>query len=86
MDPVATILVAVAVTVVAFVIFTLVFRWIWNRTVPAVFGLKEISFWQAVGILVLASILFGGHRVVSTDFYGGLPKRAAAPAMAAPLA
>jgi hypothetical protein len=46
--------------------------------VSAVFGLKEIAFWQAAGILIPASILFGGgHRVVSTDYYSGLPKRAA---------
>ena len=78
MDPVQAYVMAAAITVVAFVVFTLIFRWIWNRTVPAVFGLKEITFWQAVGILILASILFGGHRVVSTD-YAGLPKRVAAP-------
>ena len=43
--------VAVAIVLVSLVVFVLVFRWIWNRTVPAVFGLKEITFWQAVGIL-----------------------------------
>ena len=53
-----------AIAAVLLVIFTLVFRWIWNNVVPEVFGLKEITFWQAIGILILASILFGGHRVV----------------------
>jgi hypothetical protein len=43
--------------------------------VPAVFGLREITFWQAVGILILASILTGGHRIVSIDLTSGLPKR-----------
>jgi succinate dehydrogenase hydrophobic anchor subunit len=81
MDPIPTFLVAVVAAIAVFAIFALVFRWIWNRTVPAVFDLKEITFWQAVGILILASILFGGHRVVSTDYYSGLPKRAAAPAV-----
>jgi hypothetical protein len=38
--------------------------WIWNLVVPDVFGLKQITLWQALGILILASILFGGHRVV----------------------
>ena len=49
MDPIMTTAVAVAIVVVSFVVFVLVFRWIWNHTVPAVFGLKEITFWQAVG-------------------------------------
>ena len=72
--------VTIAIVVVSLVVFVLVFRWIWNRTVPAVFGLKEITFWQAVGILILASILTGGHRVVSNDITNiiGVPKRAGA--------
>ena len=67
MDPITTIILSVAGALIGFVVFVLVFRWIWNHTVPAVFGLKEITFWQAVGILILASILTGGHRVVSPE-------------------
>ena len=72
--------VAVAIVLVSFVVFVLVFRFIWNRTVPAVFGLKQITFWQAVGILLLASILTGGHRIVSNDITNiiSVPKRAGA--------
>jgi succinate dehydrogenase hydrophobic anchor subunit len=72
--------VTVALVAVSLVVFVLVFRWIWNRTVPAVFGLKEITFWQAVGILILASILTGGHRVVSNDITNiiSVPKRTGA--------
>ena len=80
MDPIATTIASIAAVLIGFVVFVLIFRWIWNRTVPAVFGLKEITFWQAVGILILASILTGGHRVVSTDVTSSLPKRSHAPA------
>jgi succinate dehydrogenase hydrophobic anchor subunit len=80
MDPIATTIASIAAVLIAFVVFVLIFRWIWNRTVPAVFGLKEITFWQAVGILILASILTGGHRIVSTDITSSLPKRSEAPA------
>jgi len=78
MDPIMTTAVTVAIVAVSFVVFVLVFRWIWNRTVPAVFGAKEITFWQAVGILILASILTGGHRVVSSDVTNMIPKRTGA--------
>jgi succinate dehydrogenase hydrophobic anchor subunit len=78
MDPIPTTVAYVAAVLIGFVVFVLVFRFIWNRTVPAVFGLKEITFWQAVGILILASILTGGHRIVSTDVTSGLPKRSEA--------
>ena len=80
MDTATVAVLYVGAALIAFVVFVLVFRWIWNRTVPAVFGLKEITFWQAVGILVLASILTGGHRIVSSDITSSLPKRSDAPA------
>ena len=82
MEPIATTAVSIAAVLIGFVVLVLVFRWIWNRTVPAVFGLKEITFWQAVGILLLASILTGGHRIVSTDVTSAFPKRSEAPAAA----
>jgi succinate dehydrogenase hydrophobic anchor subunit len=83
MEPIATTGMTIAAVLVAFVVFVLVFRWIWNRTVPAVFGLKEITFWQAVGILILASILTGGHRIVTMDLTNSLPKRSELPAASA---
>lgn len=33
---------------------------LWNWLGPALFGLKQITFWQAVGLLALCRILFGG--------------------------
>jgi hypothetical protein len=33
---------------------------LWNSVVTDVFGLKAISYWQALALLVLARILFGG--------------------------
>jgi len=32
---------------------------LWNALVPAIFGITTISFWQALGLLVLARIFFG---------------------------
>jgi hypothetical protein len=34
---------------------------LWNWLLPALFGWRQITFWQALGILVLCRILFGGH-------------------------
>jgi hypothetical protein len=33
---------------------------LWNALLPPLFGLSAISFWQALGILLLCRILFGG--------------------------
>lgn len=41
----------------------LVVMLLWNWLVPALFsGMKEISYWQALGVLVLSKLLFGGIR------------------------
>ena len=33
---------------------------LWNWLLPALFGWRMITFWQAMGMLVLCRILFGG--------------------------
>jgi hypothetical protein len=33
---------------------------LWNWLMPAIFGLPEVTFWQAIGLLALSRILFGG--------------------------
>jgi hypothetical protein len=32
---------------------------LWNALIPPIFGLPAISFWQALGLLVLSRVLFG---------------------------
>jgi hypothetical protein len=48
---------ALAVAVFSFAVMSL-----WNVLMPAIFAAKAISFWQALGLLVLSKILFGGFR------------------------
>ncbi len=43
------------------IIFGLVIQWLWNTLMPEIFGLPEVSYWQAVGLVVLSHILFGSH-------------------------
>jgi hypothetical protein len=33
---------------------------LWNWLLPPLFGWRSITFWQAIGILALCRILFGG--------------------------
>jgi hypothetical protein len=35
---------------------------LWNWLMPVIFGLHQITYWQAVGLLGLCWILFGGQR------------------------
>jgi len=56
-----------AIAIVAIAVFGFILMSLWNWLGPAVFGARTITFWQALGILVLSKILFGfggrpGHR------------------------
>src|SRR5213593_1573325 len=46
--------------VVAFVVFGVLVMVLWNWLMPPIFGYRMISYWQAVGLLVLSRIFFGG--------------------------
>ena len=48
--------------IMAVVVFGFVVMSLWNWLAPAVFGARTINFWQALGILILSKILFGGFR------------------------
>lgn len=37
-------------------------HYLWNWLMPEIFGLHAITYWQAVGLLGLCWILFGGAR------------------------
>lgn len=54
-----------AVTAVSFLVMSL-----WNVLMPGIFAVRAISFWQALGLLVLSKILFGGFR----PYAGGGPR------------
>jgi len=50
--------------IIAAIVFILLFGYVtmrlWNWLMPDIFGLGLINYWQAIGIIVLAKILFGG--------------------------
>jgi hypothetical protein len=37
-----------------------VVKYLWNWLLPPLFGWNQITFWQALGLLALCRILFGG--------------------------
>jgi len=48
------------IAIAAIAVFGFIVMSLWNAILPAVIGVKSVSFWQALGILVLSKILFGG--------------------------
>lgn len=57
------VLMFIAFGAIAVLVFGGVVMWLWNAILPEVLGVKAITFVQALGILLLSKILFGGfHR------------------------
>ena len=52
--------IAIPLVILAVAVFGFIVMGLWNWLVPALFGGRIITFWQALGILALCRILFGG--------------------------
>jgi hypothetical protein len=52
----------ILIVIVAVAVLGAVVQHLWNWLIPAIVGWHAINFWQAVGILLLSKILFGGFR------------------------
>jgi hypothetical protein len=50
----------VPIGILAIALFGFIVMNLWNWVVPALFGGKIVTFWQALGLLVLSRILVGG--------------------------
>ena len=55
------------------IVFGYVLMWLWNALIPDIFHANPISFWQGIGLLVLAKLLFGGfgHKMGGHQWKGG---------------
>jgi hypothetical protein len=51
-----------------FVILVAIFQWLWNITMPQVFNLRAITYWQAFRILLISGFLFGSSQFPSFNF------------------
>jgi Ca2+/H+ antiporter, TMEM165/GDT1 family len=52
----------VLLVVIGIGVFSFVTMWLWNHLMPQIFGLHAISYWQALGLLVLSKLFFGAFR------------------------
>jgi hypothetical protein len=50
----------VALYITLFFLVPAIFQWLWNITMPEVFGLNELTYWQAFRLLLIATMLVGG--------------------------
>jgi hypothetical protein len=64
MEKLLIILGGVALIVIISLLMGFPIKWLWNWLMPNIFSLKEISFWQAVGLNLFAGIIF--NRVTTS--------------------
>lgn len=56
-DTIETILAATLLIVLVAAILGFPLMWLWNWLMPGIFNLPEITFWQALGLNALSTIL-----------------------------
>ena len=47
---------------------------LWNWLLPPLFGFRQVTFWQALGILALCRLLFGGFGLHGSGRSGMTPE------------
>ena len=57
-EAIETLLAAILVVILIAVILGFPLMWLWNWLMPGIFNLPEITFWQALGLNALSTILF----------------------------
>lgn len=73
-------------------IFGLLVKWLWGVTLTPLFNVPQPSYWQAVGLILLGKLLFGGfghprkdpnhsfrHKVLHDRFHGYPGKKCSSP-------
>lgn len=54
--------------VMVFFAMVAIFKWLWNITMPQVFELRMITYWQAFRILIISGLLFGSTKFLNFNF------------------
>ena len=52
------------------VIVTALFQYLWNSTMPELFKLSHITFWEAFRLLLIAAMLFGVGGIININVGG----------------
>jgi len=58
--------------IVVVLVSAAVLMWLWNITMPELFGLRRLTYWPAFRLLLIAGILMGSFHVQAPLSGGGL--------------
>jgi hypothetical protein len=62
-----SLMITIPAIVIVIALLILIFQWLWNITMPDVFGLKEVTYWQSFRLLLIAGFLFGGASAAASS-------------------
>lgn len=65
----------ILIGIAAILLFSFIVMSLWNNILAIVLHISTITFWQALGILILAKILFGGFRGGWRGYHHGYQKK-----------
>lgn len=57
-ESIKALLVFIGMLIVVALLFALPTMWLWNWLMPHLFNLKQIGFWEALGLVALTRFLF----------------------------
>ena len=61
-------IIGIALGLIVLTLLGFIMKALWNSTLPDLFGFKTITTWQAIKLLFIASLIFGGNRVISPTY------------------
>lgn len=67
MDKLIVVLIVIGGVAIIAALSALPLMLLWNWLMPGLFGLPVLSFWQALGLMFLASLIFGRGGSSSTS-------------------
>ena len=56
----ASVVVCIFIGLLFIFIAILILKWLWNSTLPELFGFKQITWWQTFKLWLICAILFSG--------------------------
>ena len=66
-ETLSRVLLALGVIALLGILLGLPLQLLWNWLMPTIFNLPKITFWQAMGLNIMASILFKDNSIKTND-------------------
>jgi hypothetical protein len=66
-ETIAKVLLALGLIALLGILLGLPLQLLWNWLMPTIFNLPTITFWQAMGLNIMASILFKDNSIKTND-------------------